>query len=243
MDIEQILQKRTISIVYQPIQDVGNQQIFGFEALARGPGNLFYPLNLLRVAQKAGLFHEIEMLCLCRALEESYCLPPGFPVFINLSPETLLKFHLEVQSLIQKSGCDVVLELTEVGVSAKKQTTLSVILDDIRQRGIKIALDDIGAGDRNFRNICEITSDFLKIDRGLIQGLTKYKGSHYQSALKALVTIARDLDARVIAEGVETPAQLDVIQSTGIKLIQGFLISKPMPVSYWTNNKKEVTVC
>lgn len=242
MDVAQVIRERAVSIVYQPILDISNQQIFGFEALARGPaGSLFSPLNLFRVAQKNGLLHEAEMLCLSRALEESKCLPTATRVFVNISPDTLLKSHSEVLRMVLRSDYDIVLELAEVGVSAKKQSVLNDVLADIRIKGTKIALDDIGSGDRDFKNICEIPSDFLKIDRGIIEGLTK--NNHYQAALKALVTIARDLDSHVIAEGVENPKQLEAIKAAGIGLVQGFLISKPMSVAYWNNYKKEVSVC
>lgn len=246
MEIPQIIKERAVSIMFQPIQNVVTKEIIGFEALARGPGKLFFPINLLNAAQKVGMFQQMEMLCLCRALEDVTCLPNPKEVFINISPGTFTQCHEEIARLIQKSNQKVVLELTEIGLNTRQQKILTKNLINMRNQGTKIALDDIGSGDRNFRNICEVPSDYLKIDRCIIEGLTRYhNGSapHYLAALKALVSIARDLNSIVIAEGVETPMQLAAVKEVGIRLVQGFLIDKPKLASHWIDKKKEVSVC
>lgn len=246
MEIPQIIKERAISILFQPIQNVLTKEIIGFEALARVPGKLFFPLNLFHAARKAGMFQQMEMLCFSMALEEAACLPDSTEVFINISPETFIQCHEDISRLIQDSNDKVVLELAEIGLNTRQQKLLAAILTDMRNQGTKVALDDIGSGDRNFRNICEIPSDYLKIDRGIIEGLTKHhNGSapHYLAALKALVSIAKDLNSNVIAEGVETPLQLAAVKEAGICLVQGFIISKPKPADHWIGKKKEVTVC
>lgn len=248
-EIVQMLKQRSITILFQPILNMNSKKLFGFEALARGPvGKLFSPANIFKASQKYGKLEEMEILCLQRALEELVHLPDSYPVFINISPSTLLHHYKDIQNLIQKNNTKVVLELAEKGLKEKLRTEMVKVLSQIRETGIKIALDDIGSGDRSFSNICELPADYLKIDRCIIQGLTKYKNGsapHYLAALQAMVTIADNLGAIVIAEGVETQQQLNLVKNAGVNLIQGFYISHPKPsAAFWTGqNTKEVTRC
>ncbi len=247
MEISQIIKERAVSIMFQPIQNIETQEVLGFEALARGPGRLYSPMNLLRAANKVGMLQQMELLCLSRALEDVTCLPDSdsLEVFVNISPGAFISYHEEITKLIKDANYRVVLEIAEIGLNARKQNSLVSILSNIRNQGIKVALDDIGSGDRNFRNICEIPSDYLKIDRCIIEGLTRHQNGaapHYLAALKALVSIAKDLDSKVIAEGIETPMQLTLVRDAGIHFVQGFLISKPLPTSYWSN-QKEASIC
>ena len=247
MEIEEIMKKQMISIMFQPIQDISINQIFGYEALARGPaGRLYSPINLFNAAQKIGQHQQMEVMCIEHALREMHKLPNTPKVFLNISPKTLLYHYKEILKTIRLNNSkEVVLELAEKDLKEKSRIEMAKILDHIRQAGIKIALDDVGSGDRSFSNICELPADFLKIDRSMIKGLTKYKNgsaSHYLTALGAMVTIANDLGAKVIAEGVETPKQLEIVKNAGVNLVQGFYFSQPKPVDHW-KNAKGVTIC
>lgn len=244
--ISKILSQRAVSIQFQPIVDYNDGVIMGYEALARGPANLHSPANLLAKAAQVGKLDEVEILCLSRALEEAKCLPVDTNIFINISPKILLKHHKQVIKFINsnKTANRVILELAENGLGEKAKNDLAALLNTIRRQGIKIALDDVGAGDRSFANICELPSDYLKIDRNIVQGLTRFKNGsapHYFAALKALISIADELGSKVIAEGVETSMQLKTVMSAGINLIQGYYISRPKPANYWF--EKEVTTC
>ena len=245
--ISKILAQQAVSIQFQPIVDYNAGVIMGYEALARGPvGNLHSPVNLLTVARKSGRLSDMEILCVNRALEEAKYLPVDTNIFINVSPKTLLKNNNQIIELItsNKTANRVILELAENGLGEKEKNILAEMLSTVRRQGIKIALDDVGAGDRSFANICELPSDYLKIDRNIIQGLTRYKNGsapHYFAALKALVSIADELSSNVIAEGVETHMQLESVRDAGINLIQGYYISRPKPANYWF--EKEVGIC
>ena len=252
MDIDQILKKRMIDVIFQPIQDIEHHQVCGFEALARGPaGKLFSPANLFKASQKCGKLDQMELLCLQRALEETIHLPAGYPLFVNISPETLLYYHKDVIKLIESSSVkNVILELTEKNLKEKLLAEMAKVLHLLRETEIKIALDDVGSGSRGFPNICELPADFLKIDRCMIQGLTKYKNGsapHYFSALEAMVTMAATLGAVVIAEGVETQQQFQLVKKAGVHLIQGYYIAHPKPSQYWADresqHREEVTLC
>lgn len=233
-------------MVFQPIWDFNAQKPLGYEALVRGPVELESPMGLFAVAQKFGEFQAMELLCIEKTIEEIKVLP-GVKVFINISPQTLLQHHKYIISLLlQQPQNKFVLELAENGLSVKARAELVELLSLIRSKGIEIAFDDVGGGDRSISNICELPSDYLKIDRDIIQGLTRYKNgsaSHYFAATKALVSIANEIGAAVIAEGVETELQLQNVTEAGINLIQGFYISRPKPIDYWVEGKGECERC
>ncbi|AEG58967.1 EAL domain-containing protein [Desulforamulus ruminis] len=245
--IAQILHKRDISIFFQPIQDMCSEEVFGFEALARGPGDLFSPVNLFRAAKKVGRSQEMELLCFNQALSGLDHFLKPIQIFINISPDTLIQHHEKMIHAIKKYRQHqnrIIIELAEIGLKEKRRMALAEILMDIKQTGIQVALDDVGSGDRSFSNICELPADYLKIDRSIIQGLTKYQNGsapHYLTALEAMLSIAGNLGAKVIAEGVETPKQYEIVKSAGVHLAQGFYFSQPRPVEYW--KFKEVTTC
>ncbi|ABO49374.1 diguanylate phosphodiesterase [Desulforamulus reducens MI-1] len=242
-DVTRILRDEKVSIVFQPINDLKNNSTYAYEALARGPmgGNLYYPTSLFSVAQKLGKIDEIDLLCVKKALQESEVFPK-VKLFINVRPATLLNRSQDIFKLLPK-GRNIVLEVAEIGLGVKMQKELIRVVRELKEYGIKIALDDIGAGDRNFTNLCEIPADFLKIDKCIIQGLTKFKNGsapHYLALLKALNTVSRELGAMVITEGVETPLQLQIVRDAGIRLVQGFLISHPKPAGYWIKNRRDI---
>jgi EAL domain-containing protein (putative c-di-GMP-specific phosphodiesterase class I) len=143
-----------------------------------------------------------------------------------------------------KLGNRAVIELIETGLCGKDRDELAIIIQKLRSHGIKIALDDVGSGDRDFSNICELPADYIKIDRVFIRGITKHKSGaapHYAAGLNMLVKLANQLGSQVIAEGVETEMQLTGVKKAGINMAQGFYFSKPGPVEKWiTDNKREV---
>lgn len=245
--ITNILRHETITMMFQPIHDLSSNTTYAYEALARGPahGKLHYPTSLFSIASKVGKVEEVDLLCVKKALHEIENFSEN-KLFVNVRPETLIKRSGDILKQISNLKSEnIVLEIAEIGLGIKMQNELIKVVRELKEFGIKIALDDIGAGDRNFTNICEIPTDYLKIDKCIIQGLTKFKtGSapNYLALLKALNTVSKEIGAAVIVEGVETPLQLQLVRNIGIKLIQGFLISHPKPVNYWINNRGDTCV-
>ncbi|MCL6639669.1 MAG: EAL domain-containing protein, partial [Firmicutes bacterium] len=193
---------KEIKIIYQPVCDLDSGNIKGFEALARGPdGFLHSPNNLFRVAAREGFLCMAEMLCFKLAVENASSLP-GL-IFYNFSPSTVINQLDEIINQLRCAPNKAVIELIEYALPENKRIELVNALCELQAAGIKVALDDVGNGDRDLSDICEIPADFMKIDRRLVRGLTRRrngKAPRYQITLHAMVKLARMLSMQVIAE-------------------------------------------
>jgi len=236
--------RKNIAIVFQPIHNLVSGEILGFEALTRGPaGPLHCPSNLFKVAAREKILDKVELLCFSLALKEAALLQPQEKmIFFNFSPYTTTKHYGEIISRLGDAREKTVIELIEYAVIGKARGELLTALDVMHSAGLKIALDDVGNGDRDFTYIAEIPADIMKLDRWLIHGLTKNKSGNapkYKIILPTLVGLAQELKMLVIAEGIETEMQHAGILSAGINLAQGYYLSKPKPALYWANEFKK----
>lgn len=235
------LLRKGLTIVFQPIHDLKSGKTPGFEALARGPeGPMHSPNSFLRLAARERVLDEVEMFCFKLALKESVTLPGS--VYFNFSPKTVTKHYREIIRCLQNMRGKAVIELVEYAVPEKIRYELLGVLGELHSAGFKVALDDVGNGDRDFSDICELPADIMKIDRRIIQGLTKLKNGsapRYQIILNALVSLSKKLNMSVIAEGIETENQHIGVKMAGIHLAQGFYLSKPKPALYWDSEIKK----
>ncbi|MCL6639612.1 MAG: EAL domain-containing protein [Firmicutes bacterium] len=193
MDLFKI--RSEIKIVFQPIHDLESGEILGFEALARGPGPLRSPNNFFRLASRERMLDTVEMLCFELAIKESCSLPGQGMIFFNFSPFTVMKHYREIAKNLGSLKNKAVIELIEYAVHEKSRPGLVSVLGELHQEGLKIALDDVGNGDRDFSDICELPADIMKIDRRLIQGLTRCKNGsapRYQIILNTIVGLAKN---------------------------------------------------
>ncbi len=240
MVIRKIINRNAIRILFQPIHDIKTERIIGYEALARGPEGEGAN-RLFALAKEAGLKDELEMTCFRKAVSEFQLKlnSNGSSIFLNFHPETLAKNCDHIIKALDGLYEKTVLEITE---SSSEIRYITNILNHLRKKGIRIALDDIGSGDRSLSNICELQADYLKIDRGIIQGLTKVKSGdaeYYRSLLRFLVDFSERKEAQIIAEGVETKNQYFETLMSGISLVQGFYFSKPRPAEYWVKREQK----
>ncbi|TEB04738.1 putative membrane protein YjcC [Pelotomaculum schinkii] len=235
-EINRIIEKKEILTFFQPIIHLRTGNVAGFEALSRGPvGSLHSPNNLFTTAYRCHRQQEVELVCLELAVKHSKRLPPG-QVFFNLSPSTILSSSNTVLNIIDPLNDRAVIELTEIKVKNRDVGTLVAILSSFRACGIKIALDDVGKGERDFWSISEFPSDFLKINQNSIHRLARYKNGtahRYRLMIEKLLELGKLLGAQVIAEGVETNGHCQIVKDLGIELAQGFFFSKAMPVEHW----------
>lgn len=236
-EINKIIKNRDILTFFQPIVCLKTGNIAGFEALSRGPiGSLHSPNNLFNTAYRYHKQRELELACLEVAVELSKRLPPGL-VFFNLSPSTVLSCSDIILNIISPLKDRSVIELTEIKVKNREVKDLVNILARMRSSGIKVALDDIGKGERDYWSISEFSSDFLKIDQTMIHRMAQYKtgtAHRYQLMVEKLLELGKLLGTQVIAEGVETAGHFEIVRNLGIDLAQGFFFSKAMPIEHWT---------
>ena len=225
--IEAVLRGSGITPVFQPIVDVQTSEVVGYEGLSRFPDGGAYPVEQwFADAFDAGLGPELEWLAATRILEHVPALPDDAFVAINMSPATIL--HATERELCPPDVCTrVVIEVTE-HVPIEDYSVVHRALDAVRTYGARLAADDLGSGYAGFRHLVSLRPDIIKLDLSLVRGI---QGNAGQRALaSALVAFSRDVGARVIAEGVEAEAELDVLRAIGVSWAQGFYLGRPEPL-------------
>jgi EAL domain-containing protein (putative c-di-GMP-specific phosphodiesterase class I)/DNA-binding NarL/FixJ family response regulator len=220
----QALDGGALRMVFQPVLDVQRGAVVGVEALARFPVEPYRPPNeWFDDARRAGLGDRLELAAVRAALRQLDALPPDVFLAVNLSPECVLSRNMtEVFDAVD--GRRVVLELTE-HTRVQDYGQLLARLDELRLQGVRIAVDDTGAGYAGLQHILELLPDVLKLDLQLIRGID---ADPIRRALTtALLNFANELGASVIAEGIETPEELATLQSLGVGWGQGYLFARP----------------
>ncbi|MGZ4452296.1 MAG: EAL domain-containing protein [Nocardioides sp.] len=210
----------------QPVVDLVRGSIAGYEALARFPGGPG-PLEVFGAARAHGRAVEVEAAALRAALITRATLPANTFLTVNVGPDVIdAPLVREIWS-DHPSLAGLVIEITE-HVRVESYACLEPILDELRSRGAMIAVDDAGAGYAGLQHLLALRPHFIKLDRELISGLDRDEAK--RSLVDVLGGFADRIDAWLIAEGVETEAELDVLLDLRVPLAQGFHLAKPAPV-------------
>ena len=240
-DLRRTLEREEFKLYYQPIIEIASGKIVGMEALVRWEHperELLLPREFLPLADESGLIIPlgqwvIDAVCRqTRLWQEQRGSAPLLKVSINLSGRELLHPNL-VSSIIEKlrehnpdpKGLE--LEVTE-NVAMEHEDVLVETLTKFRDLGVRVAIDDFGTGYSSLSHLYQLPIDTLKIDQSFINGP---KGDAKASKIAAAtISLARTLDLKAIAEGVETAEQLAHLQELGCELAQGNFISEPLAV-------------
>lgn len=234
--ISQLQTSGEFVLFYQPQVDMQRNCANSLEVLIRHKGHdgTITPPTFLSSFAKLGLSSELDLWVVKQALHEvsPLAVNPTFKVSINISPDTFLieNFAKIVTKMIEQSSLSftqVEFEITEDLLIQDEQTTWNV-LQELRTMGIKIALDDFGAGYSSIGYLSRYEFDKVKIDRSLVLNLKQKNGKEMFSLTTQLV---RTIGAEIVVEGVETQDEIDFMQQQGIKLIQGYYFYKPMPLT------------
>ncbi|MDP4023113.1 EAL domain-containing protein [Methylobacterium sp. NEAU 140] len=225
--IADLIAARALTLRFQPIYSVSDGRLTGFEALTRfteAPQRS--PDVWFAEAAAVGLGTELEFLAVETALAAKASLDPSLKLTVNLSPASVVSPRFaEVFAAIPLDR--VVVELTEHAVIADYDA-LRAALAPFRARGLRLAIDDVGAGHSTFRHVLDLAPEFIKLDRSLIQDL--HADSARRALAEALTSYGRRIGCEVVAEGVETPAEYAVLRAIGVTRAQGFLLGAPMPL-------------
>ncbi|KOF15940.1 diguanylate phosphodiesterase [Ensifer adhaerens] len=224
-------------LVYMPIVDTDGR-VAGCEALLRwySPvlGNVT-PDEFVPIAESSGLFTKIDWWVINKAMSDCRQLKALF------GPDTILAINISSAELHSKAIADyfsdclsrhglqpqsIEIELTET-FAVKFSDQLRRNIDELRQKGFRLSIDDFGAGYTSVQQIIEYTADTIKLDRALVSNLT---ASQSLPVLKALIALCHAKDVAVVGEGVDTPEKLSMLTAAGCDLFQGYLISKPLPL-------------
>jgi diguanylate cyclase (GGDEF)-like protein len=231
-EVARVASVGALKTVFQPIFDLGNGQPRGYEALIRPqPGSGFAdPAELFAAAEAVGRTVELDLACVTNAISSFAALQLRGSLTLNLSPRSLEADHFSVHGLVQLlkrhdvHPARVVLELTE-REAVEDMDRLVRAVESCRAAGMRIAADDVGAGNAGLRLLSQLRFDIVKIDLSLVQGGTVRATS--QEVVRTLKDLADRWGALVIAEGVETPEQLAFVRSLGIRAGQGYLLGRP----------------
>jgi EAL domain-containing protein (putative c-di-GMP-specific phosphodiesterase class I) len=238
--LREVLANRDVSMWFQPIFRFGSEQLLAFEALLRLPNHpgLTGPEDAFAVAQHMGAAHDLDLLCVEKALRSARDLPDEAKIFINLDPSSLMHAEFSPEALarlVEDAGVDrgnVVFEVTEKTDAPLLRLVKQV--GAIRELGFAMALDDVGAGNSGLEMLRLAHFDYVKIDRSVV--LDAMDGGPGRAIILAIVAFARETGAFMIAEGIETPEMLEAVKldADGLKRfwiqgVQGFLFGEPRP--------------
>ena len=233
-DIGLALERDEFTLHYQPLLDIAEARVGSLEALIRWTSptrGAVPPVEFIPAAEGTGLIVAIGRFVLARACRDAATWPLPVPVAVNISPQHLRNpaFKADVVEALKASGLPpsrLEIELTE-GVFLDASGASLDALTWLRERGIKVAIDDFGTGFSSLGYLVDFPVDKIKIDRSFVAGLLASQQS--RAVVDAILTLARALGMRVVAEGVETAEQALALKLRRCDDLQGFLISRPQP--------------
>lgn len=225
--------ERELTLVFQPIFDVSDDVIVGFEALARWTSPTIgrvSPAEFIPIAEHSGRIGLITRHLLHTALSEAATWPGDTFLSFNLSPHDLAtpESILRIIAVVEESGFDpkrINFEITETAVTRDfAQATKSI--DLLRLMGSGISLDDFGTGYSSLNHVHKLPLSKIKIDGSFVSQIDSRPASY--KIVKSVLALCEDMGLEAIVEGVETEAELKVLKDLGVEVVQGFHFSKPV---------------
>ncbi len=226
--LDAVLSSQGLRMVYQPIVRVATGRVVAFEALARFATDPYRPPDVwFAEAAHAGRSNELETLAIRMALAGLAHIPQGTYIAVNVSPETIVEGALA--EALQGFPLDrIVVEITEHRAIECYEDILAAVAP-LKARGLRIAIDDAGAGYASFRHILNLHPEIVKLDVSITRSINCDRSRRALAA--ALCGFASETDCQIVAEGVETAMELQVIKDLGISKVQGYHLGKPMPLT------------
>lgn len=228
-ELRRVLSTRDIHCRYQPIVELETREVVAYEALARGPreSQLAMPLALFDAAERAGLTAALDQLCRAAALEgaASVAAEQPIPLFVNVEPDALGSdlFDEQGRQLLDSGRVRVTVELTERALTSKPAELLAAV-EWLRERGVGIALDDVGADERSIALMPLVAPDVVKLDLRLVQDQPSRRAA---AIINAVWAEAERTEATILAEGLETEEHLQRAIALGARFGQGWLFGRP----------------
>jgi len=235
-----VMREKSLTTDFQPIVDVKKQTVYAYEALTRGPEStaFYHPLNLFHAAIDHNCLLELDLLARQVAIKnyKKYETKHNQNVFLflNVSVQTFLHFE-EINAgvtidCLHKLGISperVVIEITELQPVEDYELFVKSVMH-YREMGFKVAIDDLGGGYNGLRLWSEVCPDFVKIDKHFVTDVHNQKRK--QRFIETIVTLAKGMGTKIVAEGVEVKEELFFLREAGVDLVQGYLFKKPKPI-------------
>jgi EAL domain-containing protein (putative c-di-GMP-specific phosphodiesterase class I) len=228
-----IVNNKTLTSYFQPIIQASDRSIFGYETLVRGVrenGTLMYPDELFSKSSRNDIDFKFDRMCRETALKTSAVKRIQQKIFINFIPTSIYDPEFCLSSTVKWANQfefdpkNIVFEVVETQ-NVKDQTHLKNILTYYREQGFQIALDDVGEGYSSLNMLINLRPDIIKVDRNIIENI--HRDELKQSVYKALYSVAKDNGIAVLAEGVESSFELEMVENLGVDYIQGYYFGKP----------------
>lgn len=224
--IEKVVRDDALQMHYQPIWAISEGGVCAFEALARFNVEPYATPDVwFSQADQVGQRDHLEVIALERALECLKDLPDQCYLSLNASPEAILSGSVG-QVLEKVEPHRVVLEITEHS-KVWDYAHFRDAVRSIRARGVRLAIDDAGAGYASFQHVMELEADIIKLDLSLIRDIHLH--TKKQALASALISYARHTNSEIVAEGVECLEEFELLRRLGVDKLQGYYIAKPMP--------------
>jgi EAL domain-containing protein (putative c-di-GMP-specific phosphodiesterase class I) len=222
--VRRVLDGNRLSMVFQPIVDLKDGTVAGVEALARIATRPTRPPNeWFAEAAAVGLLLELELAAIRAAVSNLESLPEPCYLSVNISPETIVSSEL-AETLESVPLDRLMLEVTE-HAPVDDYVALTEALSPLRDQGLRVAVDDAGAGFASLRHIVRLCPDLVKVDLSLIRNID---GDEVRRAVvTALAAFASQIGAKIVAEGVETAGELAALRAIGVRFAQGYHLGVP----------------
>ncbi len=235
-ELLRLISEAGVRSVFHPIVKIADRCVVGHEALTRPIGMTGFDSveELFAFAESTDLLTDFERLCRATSIRAAKTIPNRGLLFLNASARAALDpewANGSVDALLQGSGIsprDVVVEITE-RLAVVRDDAFAATLRTFKERGFRVAIDDMGAGYASLQTLASIEPEFLKFDVSLVRGIDK--SSIKRSLLESLRSLGDKIHARVIAEGIEREEERATLISLGVELGQGFLFHKEQPVA------------
>ena len=240
-DLHHALDDQQMLLYYQPIIDLRHNHVAKAEALLRWrhpEHGMVSPMEFIPLAEESGLIHVLGEWALRQAIQTVSHIRTHhaqlLPISVNVSAKQLASPNFGAvhwAGLMDAHGLPreaILMEITE-GTLVENSQRVRDCLTGFDQHGVEVALDDFGTGFSSLAYLKRFDIDYLKIDASFVRGLEV--GGNDHAIVEAIITMAHKLGIQTIAEGVETPAQRDLLQALGCDYAQGYLFSKPLPMT------------
>ena len=216
----------TLWMAYQPIIRTADRSLFGYEALLRSEEKaLPHPGAVLDAAERLGRLHDLGRRIRTAACAPIAGAPDGAVLFVNLHSHDLMDASLlATDSPLSGVASRVVLEITE-RASLDHVKDVRARIATLRQNGFRIAIDDLGAGYAGLTSFATLEPEFVKLDMALVRDVHRIPTK--EKLLRSMTTLCKELGIKVVAEGVETREECEVLVSAGCDFLQGYLFAKP----------------
>ena len=237
-ELQRVFEAQAISTHFQPIVGLKTRSIYAFEALTRGPENsaLYSPANLFNVASEHDCLLEMDLMArgvsIKNFMKAVSTHQNHAKLFLNISVSSLMNTEhrtgltLDCLRYYGLNIRQVVIEITELQPVEDSGLFLNAI-KHYRKMGFKVAIDDLGSGYNGLKLWSEVKPDFVKIDKHFIANIDKQADKY--RFMETILTLAKSLGTKIIAEGVETEAELQILEKLGVDFVQGFLLKRPSP--------------